>query len=38
MTQFSQAETVSPAEVAQFQRDGVIALRQKFNPEWVNLL
>ncbi|MFT5194676.1 MAG: ectoine hydroxylase-related dioxygenase (phytanoyl-CoA dioxygenase family), partial [Candidatus Promineifilaceae bacterium] len=34
----SQAETVSPAEVAQFQRDGVIALRQKFNPEWVNLL
>lgn len=38
MTQFSPHETVSTAEIAQFQQDGVVALRQKFSPEWITLL
>ena len=35
---FNSAEIVSPAEIAAFQRDGVVALRQKFDAEWINLL
>ena len=31
-------EQVSAEEIANFKRDGVVALRQKFSPEWVNLL
>ena len=38
MTQLLTTETVSQDEIANFQRDGVVALRQKFSPEWINLL
>lgn len=38
MTQYSDAERVSPDEIANFQRDGVVALRQKFSPDWIDLL
>ena len=38
MSPYSEAEQVSPDEIAQFQRDGVVALRQKFSPEWIDLL
>ncbi|MEM7345510.1 MAG: phytanoyl-CoA dioxygenase family protein [Chloroflexota bacterium] len=31
-------DKISHDEVAAFQRDGVIALRQKFNDHWINLL
>lgn len=31
-------DTVSPEEVAAFRRDGAVVLRQRFSPEWIDVL
>ncbi|MEM7531238.1 MAG: phytanoyl-CoA dioxygenase family protein [Chloroflexota bacterium] len=38
MNQLHQTEQVLPEEIANFQRDGVVVLRQKFDREWIDLL
>ena len=38
MNRLTPFEHVSQAEIETFQRDGVVALRQKFSPEWTDLL